>query len=276
MSLFLIPFISLLFISISSGFVGSFLVFKKDGLLADIIAHTSLPGIIIAFIITGEKDFFYAFLGAFISSFISLLFIDLLLSKSKLKKDTVLGFTLAFSLSFSVFLLTILQKITSSNQAGIHNYFFNDATFLVKSDLYSIFFVFLVTLGFFLCFFRQIKIFCFDPIYAYTIGIRTKALNFCFIITIILLVVVGIKTVGSLLIGALIITPVIFVKQWTKKLPNIIIFSILFSIICIIISLFLSIFIDKLPLGPIFIVIISSISFISLIIKNLKKKVFNR
>src|ERR1700733_11472556 len=76
-----------LLLSSSAAIVGAFALLKKKALVGDATAHAILPGICIAFMLTGEKNIFYLALGAFITGWIALLLMDMLTKYSKVKQD---------------------------------------------------------------------------------------------------------------------------------------------------------------------------------------------
>src|SRR6188474_19375 len=75
-------------LAVSSAVVGTFTFLKKRALTGDAVAHSVLPGVCLAFILSGTKNPFALIIGAFITGWLSLLFIDLVTKKSKIKEDT--------------------------------------------------------------------------------------------------------------------------------------------------------------------------------------------
>lgn len=71
-----------------TGMLGSFAVLRKQSLLGDAISHAALPGIAIAFLITGTKDTNILLLGALVSGLIGTFWIRGIVKKTHLKSDT--------------------------------------------------------------------------------------------------------------------------------------------------------------------------------------------
>ena len=92
-------------LSISSSLVGTFTFLKKKSLVGDAIAHSVLPGICLAFMLSGNKDPLWIIIGAFISGWISILSIDFITRNSKLKEDTAIGLILSVFFGFGIMLL---------------------------------------------------------------------------------------------------------------------------------------------------------------------------
>src|SRR5690606_33491906 len=78
-----------------TGMLGSFAVLRKQSLLGDAISHAALPGITIAFLITGAKDTNTLLVGALISGLIGTFWIRGIITKTHLKSDTALGLILS-------------------------------------------------------------------------------------------------------------------------------------------------------------------------------------
>ena len=98
-------------ISISSSMVGTFALLQRKSLVGDAIAHATLPGVCLGFVLAGEKNPFVLIIGALFTGWLSLLFIDFVESKTKVKKDAILGITLSTFFALGIMILTYLQHI---------------------------------------------------------------------------------------------------------------------------------------------------------------------
>lgn len=75
--------------------VGAFTFFRKKALIGDAIAHAILPGVCLAFILSGTKNYFLLILGAFFTGWLSIIAVDYIVKKSKIKEDTAIGLILS-------------------------------------------------------------------------------------------------------------------------------------------------------------------------------------
>jgi manganese/zinc/iron transport system permease protein len=141
------------------GMLGSFAVLRKQSLLGDAISHAALPGIAIAFLITGAKDSNILLLGALISGLIGTFWIRGMTSKTHLKSDTALGLVLSLFFGFGMLLLTFIQKQPNANQAGLDKYLFGQAATLVEKDVAVM--VLVTGISLFYCFFGKSLKYCF-------------------------------------------------------------------------------------------------------------------
>ena len=85
-----------------TGMLGCFAVLRKQSLLGDAISHAALPGIAIAFLITGAKDTNTLLLGALVSGLIGTFWIRGIIHKTHLKSDTALGLILSLFFGFGI------------------------------------------------------------------------------------------------------------------------------------------------------------------------------
>ena len=95
----------------------------------------------------------------------------------------------------------------SGSQAGLANYIFGQAAYMLKEDVIIIFSVSIVSILLFLMFYKEIKIHVFDEAYAETLGIKKNIISVLIIIITMLLIAAGLKAVGVVLISSMLITP---------------------------------------------------------------------
>lgn len=203
-----------------TGMLGSFAVLRKQSLLGDAISHAALPGIAIAFLITGSKDTNVLLIGALISGLLGTFWIRGITSKTHLKSDTALGLILSVFFGFGMLLLTFIQKQPNANQAGLDKYLFGQAATLVESDVWLMSIVMGLCLIVLLLFWKEFKILLFDKDYAQTLGFNTNFIDILITSFIVLAIVLGLQTVGVVLMSAMLLAPAAAARQWTNNLST--------------------------------------------------------
>ncbi len=201
-----------------TGMLGSFAVLRKQSLLGDAISHAALPGIALAFLITGSKDTNVLLIGALLSGLIGTFWIRGITTKTHLKSDTALGLVLSVFFGFGMLLLTFIQKQPNANQAGLDKYLFGQAATLVESDVWLMSVVTGLCLLVLLLFWKEFKILLFDKDYAHTLGFNTKFIDVLITSFIVLAIVLGLQTVGVVLMSAMLLAPAAAARQWTNSL----------------------------------------------------------
>lgn len=248
-----------------SGMLGSFAVLRKESLLGDAISHAALPGIALAFIITGAKDSGILLLGALVSGLVGTYWIRGITTKTHLKSDTALGLILSIFFGFGMLLLTFIQKLPNSNQAGLDKYLFGQAATLVESDVRLMVIVTGVSLVVMFLFWKEFKILLFDADYAKTLGFNTKFIDLLITFLIVLAIVLGLQTVGVILMSAILLAPAAAARQWTNSLSTMVLLAGLFGVLSGVFGTAISASQDNLSTGPVIVLVASVFVLFSMI-----------
>jgi manganese/zinc/iron transport system permease protein len=239
------------------GMLGSFAVLRKQSLLGDAISHAALPGIAIAFLITGTKDTNVLLLGALVSGLIGTFWIRGMTRKTHLKTDTALGLILSLFFGFGMLLLTFIQKQPNANQAGLDKYLFGQAATLVESDVKVMIVVTGICLFVLLLFWKEFKILLFDADYTKTLGFNTQLIDILITFFIVLAIVLGLQTVGVVLMSALLLAPAAAARQWTNSLGMMVFLAAVFGAFSGVFGTAISASQNNLSTGPVIVLVAS-------------------
>lgn len=248
-----------------TGMLGSFAVLRKQSLLGDAISHAALPGIAIAFLITGAKDSNILLLGALVSGLIGTFWIRGIIKKTHLKSDTALGLILSLFFGFGMLLLTFIQKQPNANQAGLDKYLFGQAATLVESDVWLMAIVTGICLLVLLVFWKEFKILLFDADYTKTLGFNTKFIDILITSFIVLAIVLGLQTVGVVLMSAMLLAPAAAARQWTNSLAVMVFLSAIFGAFSGVFGTAISASQNNLSTGPVIVLVAAVFVVISFI-----------
>lgn len=237
------------------GMLGSFAVLRKQSLLGDAISHAALPGIALSFILTGVKDSSFLLIGALVSGLIGTFWIKGIVKKTRLKNDTALGLILSLFFGFGMLLLTFIQKMPNANQAGLDKYLFGQAATLVESDVWLMAIVTGVSLLVLLLFWKELKLLLFDPDYTKTLGFNTRFLDVLITVFIVLAIVLGLQTVGVVLMSAMLLAPAAAARQWTNSLSKMIMIATVFGAFSGVFGTAISASEDNLSTGPVIVLV---------------------
>lgn len=249
----------------ASGILGSFAVLKNQSLLGDAISHAALPGIVLAYLITGEKSTFILLSGAIVCGIIGAHFVNDIVKNSRLKTDTALGIILSVFFGVGMMLLTYTQSLEDANQAGLDKYLFGQAATLMQKDVNVMLGFLLPSLLVVFLFWKEIKLFLFDTEYAKTLGIKTEKINLLITLLVVVIIVMGLQTVGVVLMSSLLLAPAAAARQWTNSLAKMLGLAAFFGAFSGIFGSYLSATESNLPTGPVVVIIISALVFISLL-----------
>lgn len=252
-------------LGVVSGTLGTFAVLRKQSLLGDAISHASLPGIAIVFLLIGYKDPLLFLLGAIASGVIGTLWIRGIQQNTAIKSDTALGIILTVFFGLGIVLLTYIQRLPNANQAGLDSYLFGQAATLMMKDVIIMSVLGGISLLIVLIFWKEHKLLIFDAEYAQTLGFNTRFLDILMTSLIVVAIVLGLQTVGVVLMSAMIIAPAAAARQWTNRLSVMIIIAALFGALAGIAGTAISTSTKNMATGPVIVlaaVFIVALSFV--------------
>ena len=249
-----------------SGSLGTFAVLRKQSLLGDAISHAALPGIALAFLVTGAKSSLALMLGAMAAGWIATLLVMGITSATRISYDSALGTVLSVFFGFGLVLLTMIQKMPDANQAGLDTFLFGQAAALVQEEVYIMCILGAIALIPILLLWKEFTVLAFDPEYGRTLGFPIRALDVLMTTLFVISIVIGLQTVGVVLMSAMIIAPAVAARQWTDRLGIMLTLGGLFGALSGISGAYLSSTIPRLPTGPTIVLCVSTLVFFSLLL----------
>ena len=252
-------------LGVVSGVVGSYAVLRKQSLVGDVMSHAALPGIVLAFIIMGVKEQLPILIGAALSAVLAVFLINLVTHNSRIKTDSAMGMALSVFFGLGLVLLTYAQKMPDANQAGLDKFLFGQAEALVEKDvlvigLTGVFALLVVGL-----FWKEFKLLCFDPDFGGTMGFSMKSLDLLVTAVIVSAIVIGLQTVGVVLMSSMLIAPAVAARQWTAGMGSMVILAASVAAVSGVTGVALSAGLENVPTGPAVIVCVSVIAFFSVL-----------
>lgn len=260
----------------SSAVVGVFIVLKKKALIGDAVSHSVLPGICFAFLFSGSKDISLLIIGAFISGWLALILIDLIVKKSKIKKDAAISIVLTVMFGLGIVMLTYIQHHGSASQTGLESFIFGNAAALIGTDVLIFSLIGLILVVVVLAFFKEFALIAFNDSYAKTIGVPVGRLDLLLSTLTVLAVVAGITAVGVVLMAAMLITPAAAARFWSDNLKKIVLLAAVFGALAGFFGALISYLAPSMPTGPWMVITSSVIAFISFFFAPQKGYVFKQ
>jgi len=237
------------------GMLGSFAVLRKQSLLGDAISHAALPGIAIAFLLTGTKETNVLLVGALISGLLGAFWIRGIVKRTHLKSDTALGLILSIFFGFGMLLLTYIQKQPNANQTGLDKFLFGQAATLLARDVWFMAIVTFICFLVLLLFWKEFKILLFDADYAKTLGFDTRLIDVLITSFIVLAIILGLQTVGVVLMSAMLLAPAAAARQWTNSLWIMVLIAAIFGATSGVVGTAISATQNNLSTGPVIILV---------------------
>ena len=180
-------------LGITSGALGAFAVLRRQSLLGDAVSHAALPGIAIAFLLTGSKAPLVLILGAAIAGWIGTLLIMSIVRATRIKYDSALGMVLSVFFGFGLVLLTFIQKIPDASQAGLDHFLFGQASALLERDVVTMAILGAAVIGVVILLWKEFKMLCFDSDYGASLGFPVRALDIVLTTLLVVAIVIGLR-----------------------------------------------------------------------------------
>jgi manganese/zinc/iron transport system permease protein len=263
-------------LGIVSGALGSFAVLRRESLLGDAISHAALPGIALAFLLTGSKAPFVLVLGAALAGWLGTLIVMSIVNNTRIKDDAALGIVLSVFFGFGQVLLTFIQDRPNAAQAGLDKFLFGQAAALLAQDVITMAVLGTVSLTLMALFWKEFKLISFDPEYGASLGFPIRSLEIVLTTLLVIAIVIGLQTVGVVLMSAMVVAPAAAARQWTNRLGTMVAVSAVFGALAGVSGAVISSSTSHIPTGPTIVLCISAIVVISLLFAPNRGLIWNR
>lgn len=198
-------------VGVVSSVLGTFVVLRGMAFLGDALAHTILPGVVIAFLLGRSLT-----VGALVMGIVTALAIGVITQRTQLKEDTAIGVIFAGLFALGVALLS-----ATSNYAGdLAHFLFGNLLGVSTSDLWTIALLGGLVLLVILLLYKEFMVISFDTVLATALRLPTTFLNYLLLILIALTIVVSLQVVGISLMLAMLVTPAAAASLLTRRLPT--------------------------------------------------------
>ncbi len=253
-----------------AGALGSFAFLNRQSLLGDALAHAALPGVCLAFLLGIALDIppkqpLLLLGGALLTAWIGTLAILAITRTTRLKQDAALGIVLSVFFGAGIVLLTAIQHNVGAQQSGLDSFLFGQAASLLPSDVWVIGIlggIVLTVLGYF---FQTFRIVVFDPACAATLGLPVRRYEILLTTLIVVAVVVGLQTVGVVLMAAMLVTPAAAARQWTDRLGHMVMLAGALGAVAGATGAWASSLEARLPTGPLIVLAATALMLFSLL-----------
>jgi manganese/zinc/iron transport system permease protein len=204
-------------------------------------------------------------LGALVAGWIATLFMLAVTRTTHIKSDTALGLVLSVFFGFGLMLLTFAQRLPDATQAGLDKFLFGQAATLLQRDVITMAVIGVIALGLLAIFWKEFKLITFDPQYAASLGLPVRVLDILLTTLLVIAIVIGLQTVGVVLMSAMIVAPAAAARQWTDKLSLMVVLGGLFGALAGVGGTLISSSAERLATGPVIVLFVSAIVLFSLL-----------
>jgi len=227
-------------VAASCSLVGCFLVLRRLSMLGDAISHAVLPGIVLAFMLTGSRNIVPMLIGAMAMGMLTAFLTDLLSRFGKLQSDAAMGVTFTWLFAIGVILVS---KFTAAVDLDVDCVLYGEIVFAPLDTLtwgeynlgprafwltgiVCVFNLLFVVLGY-----KQLKICSFDPALAASIGINVAFWHYLLMGFVSLTTVASFESVGAILVVAMLIVPANTAYLLTDRLSHMLVIAVLVGVL---------------------------------------------
>ncbi len=246
-------------LGVVSGGLGTYAVLRGQSLLGDAISHAALPGVALAFLLTGSKTPLALMIGAALAGWLATLWILSVTETTRIKYDSMLALTLSVFFGVGLVLLTWIRQRAGASQAGLDTFLFGQASSLVWRDVVAMAIPGGGALLLMLLFWKELKLLAFDPEYGRTLGLPMRRVDLLLTALLVVAIVIGLQTVGVVLMSAMIVAPAAAGRQWTDVLWKMVLLSAGFGAAGGVTGAVLSSLETGLPTGPLIVLCMGAI-----------------
>ncbi|MBI1322368.1 iron chelate uptake ABC transporter family permease subunit [bacterium] len=233
-----------------SGLVGTLAVLRRRALAGDALAHATLPGLCIAFLVVGHRHLPSLLLGAACTGLFGLACVSILCRSSRIKDDAALALVLGVFFGAGIVLSRWIQnRATEGSKAGLDSFLLGKTSGMILADVELIAAVSAFVLIVIVALFKEFQVTLFDTAFARATGWPTGTMDLLLMLLIGLVVVAGLPSVGVVLITSLLVIPAAAARFWTDRFETMALISSILGMIACVSGVVISTLIEDLPTG---------------------------
>lgn len=281
------PTIGCMLMCLTASLVGVIVYLRKESLLGESLSHAAYPGIILGVMSAGvlvgstieESALTLMILcGAFVTSYLGLCLIAWLEERHRVRADSGLTLVLASFMGIGLTLASHIQFSQTILYRQAQNYLFGQAATMTDRHIYMYAVLALITISLIVLVYKELQAITFDRIFSKTVDLRVQLIDTLVYLLIVFAVILGIRSVGVVLMSAMFITPPIAARQFTQRFSRMLVIAGGVGIISGFLGNYLSVELSDLieahypnvrlalPTGPMIILVSSTLCIIALLV----------
>jgi len=255
----------------AAGSAGVFLFLRKRALVSDAVAHATLPGVGIAFIVMvsfgGDgRSLIGLLLGSAVSAWVGLLAVEWMSRRTRLSEDAAIGAVLSVFFGLGIVLLTVIQSLSRGRQAGLEDFLLGSTAGMLMQDAIIIAAGGAVVVALIWLLRRPMTMVAFDPVYAASAGINIRRIDLAMMGLVMAVTVIGLKLVGLILIVAMLIIPAVTARFWSERAETVLWTAGVLGALSGYVGAAISASAPALPTGPIIVLVAAALFTTSLLL----------
>lgn len=238
---YLLIFITALLVVIPASLLGVYLVQRKMVMVSDAISHAVLPGIVLAFLIVGNKDSTVLLIGAALAGMLTTFLIDIVHRKMRVQQDAAIGIVFTFLFALGVLMIAFSGgknidldqecvlfgnlELSFLDQRFWGDYLIGTTSILQLTPLNILVIAFVVFA------YRPMHVWAFNPDYGTSIGLKMANWQLLLMLLVSLHTVFSFHSVGAILVVGMFAIPPATASFLSKRLHIVMLLSALFAVL---------------------------------------------
>ncbi|WP_261843324.1 metal ABC transporter permease [Aliamphritea ceti] len=237
----------------SCALVGSLMVLRRMAMIGDALSHTVLLGLVLAFMLTGERSLTVMFVGATVVGLVTVFLTDLLNRMGKLQKDACIGIVFTFLFALAIILISAYTGEIDIDQEHL---LYGEIAFapfdtfewqgqdVGPRAFWSLLFVTVANLLFIVIGYRHLQTVAFNASLATALGMSVNLIHYALTTMVSLTTVASFEAVGAILVVAMLVIPANTAYLFCRSIQGMLIWSVIFAIAASISGYYLAVWAD--------------------------------
>lgn len=222
---------AVLLASVVTGVVGCHVMMRGMVFIGDAVAHSVFPGLAVAFVLGGNL-----MVGGLTAGVVTAILVAIFSQNQRLREDSVIGIFFAASFALGIVIISLAPGYSGS----VQDFLFGSIVGVSNEDITNAVIMGAVILLVLWLFHRQIVTVSLDRESARAMGLPVLALDIVLYVLVTISVVLGLQTLGNVLVLALLVIPASAARLACRRLGSMMVFSPVFGGICSVVGLYLS------------------------------------
>ncbi len=230
--------------------VGCLVVQRREAFVGDVLGHSVLPGIALAFMLAQSEQPGVILAGALGAAAVAMLLLAALRAEPRLREDARLGVVLSLLFGMGIVLLTVLQRHGMAHSGSLWRFLFGQAAGITPAELGMAAAIGAVVVAAIVLFWKELQALSFDAEFAQLVGLPVTWLELLYRVLVLIAVVVGVYSVGAVLVSAMLILPAIAARALVRRLPSMLLVAAMLAAMSAALGVGLSGLFEGVPTGP--------------------------
>lgn len=235
-------------VTATCGLIGNYLILRRMALVGDAISHSVLPGLAVAYLLTGELSLPVMMLGALGAGLLTTVLIEFIHTRSRIKTDAAIGITFCTLFALGVVLINVFASRVHLDAECV---LYGELSYLARGvdeaaprPVLIMGGVGIVVTVLIIAFYKELLVSSFDAMLAASLGFAPKLIHLALMAVLSIVIVSAFESVGAILVIAMLILPGATAQLLSTRLPRCLGLSVVHAALSAVLGLHLGVWLD--------------------------------